>query len=564
MTVKRKMLGEILIENGLIVPEQLQEALEEQQFSHEKLGNILVNKGYIAEQQLLEVLEFILGIPQVQISRLNIDPEVVKLLPGNIIHKHKVLPISANHGRITLAMADPLNYEAIDDVCILTSMDVVPVMASERELDAAIQQYTTLQMDPGIERLIGELRQSGIGNAMLEDSTGLELEDDAPVIRMVNSILRQAVQVRASDVHIEPLEYDLRVRFRIDGELYEVLTLPKRSFPAIVSRIKIMGNLDISEKRVPQDGRTRMTIEGREIDFRISSLPSIHGEKMVLRILDRTNALMELESLGFSGENKKKILSLIRRPHGMIIVTGPTGSGKTTTLYSILNKINSIDKNIITLEDPAEYSLAGITQVQINTKAGLSFPVGLRSILRQDPDIIMVGEMRDNETAELGVKAALTGHLLLSTLHTNSASGTVARLVNMGVENYLLASSLAGVVSQRLIRKLCPKCREKYILDDETAARLGMENDVGTEFYRPVGCAMCRNTGYSGRLALHEVLVMGSHMRSAINRGINAEDILEEEARKDGMYTIKEDGIEKAKSALTSLEEVMKAVYLGG
>jgi len=430
-------------------------------------------------------------------------------------------------------------------------------------MNAAIQQYAALQVDSKMEKLLGELSQYNFGGVEV-DASSSDIDDDAPVIRMVNSILQQAVQGRASDVHIEPLEHEVRVRFRIDGDLLEVLNLPKKSFPAIVSRIKIMGNLDISEKRIPQDGRTRMVIDGREIDFRISSLPSIHGEKMVLRILDRTHALMPLQDLGFSAENMDKITSLIRRPHGMIVVTGPTGSGKTTTLYSILTEINVTERNIVTLEDPVEYSLVGINQVQINTKAGLNFPAGLRAILRQDPDIIMVGEMRDTETTELGVRAALTGHLFFSTLHTNSASGTIARMVNMGVENYLLSSSLIGVISQRLIRRLCPDCKEPYYLDEPAARRLGMEGYADREFYRPVGCNMCRQSGYSGRMALHEVLVLGPQMRAAINNHINSEDELENIARQEGMITMREDGINKALAGLTSLEEVMKGVYLGG
>jgi len=460
-------------------------------------------------------------------------------------------------------MIDPLNYEALDDVRILTGLDVLPVLVSEQDMNAAIQQYAALQVDSKMEKLLGELSQYNFGGVEV-DASSSDIDDDAPVIRMVNSILQQAVQGRASDVHIEPLEHEVRVRFRIDGDLLEVLNLPKKSFPAIVSRIKIMGNLDISEKRIPQDGRTRMVIDGREIDFRISSLPSIHGEKMVLRILDRTHALMPLQDLGFSAENMDKITSLIRRPHGMIVVTGPTGSGKTTTLYSILTEINVTERNIVTLEDPVEYSLVGINQVQINTKAGLNFPAGLRAILRQDPDIIMVGEMRDTETTELGVRAALTGHLFFSTLHTNSASGTIARMVNMGVENYLLSSSLIGVISQRLIRRLCPDCKEPYYLDEPAARRLGMEGYADREFYRPVGCNMCRQSGYSGRMALHEVLVLGPQMRAAINTHVNSEDELENIARQEGMITMREDGINKALAGLTSLEEVMKGVYLGG
>jgi len=558
------MIGDILVENGLITEEQLAQALADQKISKEKLGRILVRRGHITDDQLMEVLEFTLGIPRVQISRMEISPEIVKLLPTNMISKHHILPLTVNQGRMTLIMADPLNFQAIDEVRIVTGMDVVPVMASERELESAIQQYTALQVDSKMEKLLGELSHYNYGAVVETETPGVELADDAPVIRMVNSLLKQAVQGGASDIHIEPLEHDVRVRFRIDGELWEVLALPKKSFPATVSRIKIMGNLDISEKRIPQDGRTRLIIDGREIDFRISTLPSIHGEKIVLRILDRTNAIMSLKKLGFSPENENKIQSLIKRPHGMVIVTGPTGSGKTTTLYSVLTELNDPNRNIITLEDPVEYSLPGITQVQINTKAGLTFPAGLRSILRQDPDVIMVGEMRDGETAGLGVRAALTGHLFFSTLHTNSAAGTVARMVNMGIENYLLSSSLAGVVSQRLIRRLCKNCCQPYELDEETAVQLNMTDYTGKQFFVPVGCNMCRQSGYSGRLALHEVMMIGPEMRKAITNNIQSEDELEEIAISEGMITMSRDGIYKAYEGLTSLQEVMKGVLLGG
>ena len=564
MATQRKMIGNILIENGLINEEQLAQALDDQKISKEKLGKILVRRGHLTDDQLMEVLEFTLGIPRVQISRMEIDPETVKLLPTNMISRHHILPLTVNQGRMTLIMADPLNFQAIDEVRIVTGMDVVPVMASEREIESAIQQYTALQVDSKMEKLLGELSQYNYGVVVETETPGVELADDAPVIRMVNSLLKQAVQGGASDIHIEPLEHDVRVRFRIDGELWEVLALPKKSFPATVSRIKIMGNLDISEKRIPQDGRTRLVINGREIDFRISTLPSIHGEKIVLRILDRTNAIMSLKKLGFSPDNENKIHTLIRRPHGMVIVTGPTGSGKTTTLYSVLTELNDPNRNIITLEDPVEYSLPGITQVQINTKAGLTFPAGLRSILRQDPDVIMVGEMRDGETAGLGVRAALTGHLFFSTLHTNSAAGTVARMVNMGIENYLLSSSLAGVVSQRLIRRLCKNCCQPYELDEETAVQLNMTDYTGKQFFAPVGCNMCRQSGYSGRLALHEVMMIGPEMRKAITNNIQSEDELEEIAISEGMITMSRDGIYKAYEGLTSLQEVMKGVLLGG
>lgn len=563
--VQRKLMGEILFDLGLLTEEQLKSSLAEQAQSGEKLGRILVRKGILTEQQLMETLEFTLGIPQVQLSKMNIDPETVKLLPPQIIRLHRILPISRRKNILTLAMVDPLNHQAIDDVRMATNLDVVPVLASEKEIDTAIRQYLAFRLDPGMERILGELSlENRAGSLRQKEAQSFKLDEDAPIIRIVNSILIQAVQGRCSDIHIEPQEMDLRVRFRVDGELYEVLTLPQLHQAAIASRIKITANMDIAEKRIPQDGRFRMDIEGREVDFRVSTLPTSYGEKVVVRILDRANALTRVDQLGFSASNKEKILPLSRRPHGMVLVTGPTGSGKTTTLYSLLGEINSIDKNIITLEDPIEYSLAGINQVQTNPKAGLTFASGLRSILRQDPDVIMVGEIRDHETAQLAVQAALTGHLVLSTLHTNSAAGTIARLTDMGIEQFLLSSSLAGVVSQRLVRQLCSNCRKKYTLEQDSAQRLGIPEESGQVFYQPVGCNMCRQLGYSGRIALHEIMVLGSRVRDLINRGENSEDIIEQVAVAEGMTTIKRDGVNKAKQGLTSLEEVMKVVLLGG
>lgn len=565
MAKNRKPLGEIFLEIGLVNQEQLENALFEQKSSRVKLGSILVNKGYVSEQQLMEALEFVLGVPQIQFARTQVDPEAVKLIPTNLCRTHKILPIAIRGNKLTLAMADPLNFQAIDDIGLLTGMEVVPVMTSEKEMDTAIRQYTALRMDSNTEKLIGELKQAEVQAAAANlESRSVEIEEDAPIIRMVNSILQQAVQGKASDIHIEPQETDVRVRFRIDGELVEIMNLPKKSFNAVASRVKITGSMDISEKRIPQDGRTRMYIDKKEIDFRISTLPTVHGEKIVMRILDRSSALVELENLLFSDENLEKVKSLIRRPNGMLLVTGPTGSGKTTTLYAILNRLNAVETNIITLEDPVEYSLAGISQVQINPRAGLTFVAGLRSVLRQDPDIVMVGEMRDYETAELGVKAALTGHLLLSTLHTNSAAGSIARLGDMGIQNYLLSSSLAGIIAQRLVRKLCGDCKEQYTLEESAARAIGIEELTGQKFYRNGGCQSCRNTGYQGRIPLHEVLVLGPEMRETINRGTVSEDQLEVVALNEGMISMKEDGLEKARKGLTSIEEVMKVVYLGG
>jgi type IV pilus assembly protein PilB len=565
MSVQRKMMGEILLDIGLITQDQLDDALAQQNMTGERLGNILVDRGILSEQQLIETLEFILGIPHVQLDRMTIEPDAVKLIPANMARNHKVLPITRKNGLITLAMADPLNYGAIDDVRMVTGLDVIPVIASEKDMDTAIRQYYALRVDADVERILGELIQEEKNSLNTKkENAVLKIDDDAPVVRMVNSILAQAVQGRASDIHIEPQERDIRVRFRIDGQLYEVLNLPKKSSGAIISRIKIMAGMDIAEKRIPQDGRVRMTLEGRSVDFRISTLPAIFGEKVVLRILDRANALTAVDQLGLSTRNKEYLLSLSHRPHGMVLVTGPTGSGKTTTLYSALGEINSIDKNIITLEDPVEYSLPGINQVQVNTKTGLTFAAGLRSILRQDPDVIMVGEIRDHETAQLAVQAALTGHLVLSTLHTNSAAGAVARLTDMGIESFLLASSLTGVIAQRLVRKLCPNCRRPYRLSQEVAEKLDIGEQSGEQFYRAAGCNMCRQLGYRGRMAIQEIITVGPRLRDCINRGDTSEDAIQTTALQEGMVSIKNDGVLKALAGLTSLEEVMKAVLMGG
>lgn len=561
--MKRKLLGDLLLEQGVINRPQLDDALTDQKISREKLGSILVKKGYITELQLIETLEFVLGVPHVQLGKMNIDAEAVKLIPAQMARAHQVLPVSVKNGLLTLAMADPLNYQAIDDVRMYTRLDVVPVLASQREMDTAIRQYMALKVDSRVEKMINEMGQEE-KKANRQEERLVEVEDDAPVIRMVTSLLTQAVQGRASDIHIEPSEYDMRVRFRIDGILYEVLRLPKKSAAAVISRVKIMADLDIAEKRMPQDGRCQLKVDGREIDFRISTLPTVNGEKVVMRILDRAQALTTIDRLGFSPQNHKALTNLAARPHGMILITGPTGSGKTTTLYSMLSLINAAEKNVVTLEDPVEYSMPGINQVQVNPRAGFTFASGLRSVLRQDPDVVMVGEIRDQETAGLAIQASLTGHLVLSTLHTNSAAATITRLADMGAEFYLLASALAGVVAQRLVRRLCPNCRQAYELDGTTAFRLGMDEVAGKIFYQPTGCNMCRQVGYMGRAALQEVLVIDEDLRVAITTGNTYEDNLERIATNKGMITIREDGIAKALEGVTSLEEVIKAVTLGG
>lgn len=560
---KHKMVGEVLIEKGIITEEQLLSALEEQEKSGDKIGSILVKRACLTEQKLMETMELVMGIPNVQISKIDIDTEAGKLVPAQIIRRYKILPLAKKHNSLTLAMVDPLNQKAIDDVRRVTGLDVIPVLANEKEMDIAIRQYLAFRVDPNLERILGELNQDHKENSILREIKGARSDEDAPVIRMVNSLLSQAVQWHCSDVHIEPLEEDVRVRFRVDGELYEVFTLPRASINAIVSRIKIMGNMDIAEKRLPQDGRFNMTIENREVDFRVSTLPTSMGEKVVLRILDKVNTLTHIHDLGLSAGNHQRMMTLAHHPHGMLLVTGPTGSGKTTLLYALLKEINSVSKNTITLEDPIEYTISGINQVQIHPKAGLTFASGLRSILRQDPDVIMVGEIRDRETAALAVQAALTGHLVLSTLHTNSAVGTLARLNDMGIEDFLLASSLVGVVSQRLVRTLCPECRQPYTLDEDIARSLGIPECSQQVFYHASGCRNCGQLGYKGRIAIHEIMLMGPRLRKIVINGNYTEDELTQVAVEEGMISMKQDGLDKALQGLSSLEEVMKVILLG-
>ncbi|KUG05050.1 type iv fimbrial assembly, atpase pilb [hydrocarbon metagenome] len=566
MVGQGRMLGQILIEMQIISNQQLEAALTEQSQSGKKLGQILVQLGIISELQLMETLAYMLGIPRVRISNIDIDMEAVKLVSPGIIKQYKLMPLCRSKGSITVAMADPLNQQAIDDTRMSSGLEVIPLIASAQELEIAIQQYITFNTDPNMEQLIDEFTDKHVKSSERQkrDLHLVNIDYDAPIIRMVNTILTQAVQGSCSDIHIEPQETNTRVRFRLDGELYEVMTLPHSTEAAIISRIKIMAGMDIAEKRIPQDGRFRMEFDNREVDFRVSTLPAFCGEKMVLRILDRNNVITQIEHLGLSFENRRKMLFLSHRWFGMILITGPTGSGKTTTLYSILSEVNFMNKNIITLEDPVEYALAGINQVQINPKAGLGFARGLRSILRQDPDVIMLGEIRDQETAKMAVQAALTGHLMISTLHTNSAAGALARLSDMGVEKYLISAALSGVVAQRLVRKLCPNCRIEYILDKETADTLNQPELAGHVFYRPGGCNMCRQSGYTGRMALHEILLVGSRIKTLIYRGITAEDTIQDTAIEEGMKTILEDGIGKACEGHTSLEEVIKTVLLEG
>ena len=504
--------------------------------------------------------------PSISLHQVAIDPEAVKLLPFDKARQYKVLPLSCSANRLKLAMVDPQDLGVIEYVGSITCMQVDPVMVGEKELDEALRQYSLLTIENSLEHAIHSLQREmqsslpGIVSDIVSDYDTSDLMGD-PLVRLVESFLVQAVTTGASDIHIEPLEQKLRIRMRIDGDLSETALLPLQAASPIVSRLKILSGLDISEKRLPQDGRLTTNIDNRQVSFRVSTIPAIHGEKMVLRVLDQSRGLFSIESLGLYGPNRNSFDRLLQRPHGLVLATGPTGSGKTSTLYAMLDHLNSPDRNIMTLEDPVEYSLPGITQTQINARMGLTFAAGLRSHLRGDPDIIMVGEIRDLETADLAIHAALTGHLVLTTLHTTSAVGTITRLLDMGIQPFLLASALSGVVSQRLVRSLCPHCREAYILPGAAAQNLGLAGEPSHFFYRHTGCHLCRHTGYRGRFAIHEVMEVDNRIRDLIMQGA-AEREIESAAREAGMVNLMEDGLAKAGRGLTTIEEVLKILCL--
>jgi type IV pilus assembly protein PilB len=551
----KKLLGEQLIERGVITRDQLWEALRVQSRTGELLSNILLKLGMASE----EVISEILGIQQVKLDHL--DPALLKTIPGRLVRRHKIIPIKKEGNNLTVAMADPMNVLAIDDLRLLMGCEIEPVHADEKDINTVIQKHFGMSE---VDKMFEEFEF--LVNDHDDDAVKLEEEvvDEAPVVRLVNSIFLQAIEQDASDIHIEPQEHQIRVRYRIDGILREVMTLPGKIHSAVISRVKIMSEMDIAEKRVPQDGRIQFRLGSREIDLRVSTLPTMYGEKVVTRLLDKGS--MEsymIENIGFEPLNLQRLTNALKSSYGMLLITGPTGSGKTTTLYAALNEINTIEKNIITIEDPVEYMLAGINQTQVNTKTGMTFAAGLRSILRQDPDIIMVGEIRDGETAEIAVKAATTGHLVLSTLHTNDSAGAITRLVNMDIEPFLVASSVLVAVAQRLARLICPECRQAYELPPGAPERLfiGVEPDKPVTLYKGAGCSNCGNTGYKGRLAIHEVLPVTAGIRQLILNSAAADEI-KQKAVAEGMITLKMDGIEKAMQGLTTIEEVMRVAYV--
>lgn len=544
----RKRLGDLLVESGLISEEQLHQTLS-RKGENEKLGDALLREGFITEQQLIEVLEFQLGIPHINISQYQISEELIQLVPKDLAKRHNVMPIRITGHKLLLAMADPMDYFAMEELRMATGLQITPAIATKDSLYRAITKYYDLQ--ESIEEAMGDyIPDENI------DETGIT-DDDSPIVRLVNQIIANAVALRVSDIHFDPQEVDLKVRYRIDGVLRTERELPKYMQNVLTARIKIMGNLNITENRVPQDGRIKMDVNNRPIDIRLSTLPSVYGEKIVMRILDLGNALGDINKLGFTSENLITFKKMIEKPNGIVLITGPTGSGKSTTLYAALNRLNREEVNIITVEDPVEYHLDGINQVQVREEVGMTFANGLRSILRQDPDIIMIGEIRDLETAQIAVRASLTGHLVLSTLHTNSAIEAVTRLIDMEVEPFLISSSLAGIVAQRLVRRICRDCMQAYEpteREKELFTKAGIAFDV---VYRGSGCPSCGNTGYRGRIAIQEVLKIDDKIRQFI---LNPKKRLgiQEYVKDAGMKFLLEDGLLKVSEGLTTTEEVLR------
>ncbi len=561
----KERLKEALIRDKIISQTDLKRALEEQKKHGGELSKILVKLGLISENELTLLLSQVLGLPPIDISRFKIDPSIVKLIPQDIAVKYKILPVSKMGDTLTLAMADPLNIFAVDNVVAITGLKINPIIAREQDLAQAIDTYYSEDSSSEIEQIIKDISEPDDMELVKETSPEMAKEDiesliqEAPIIKLTDTIIKQAVAAKASDVFIEPLDKTMRIRYRIDGIIREIDRMPKNLHFPIVSRIKIISNLNISEHRLPQDGRFKAVMDNkREVDFRVNVLPAIFGENVVLRVLDKSAALLDVDKLGFHPVSLTKLKECSLRPHGMILTCGPTGSGKTTTLYSILKMIDSPEKNIVTVEDPVEYQMKGMNQVNVRPEVGLTFAASLRSILRQDPDVIMIGEIRDFETLDIAVKAALTGHLVLSSLHTTTAAGSIIRMMNMGIEPFLICSSVLCIIAQRLLRRLCDACKEEYIISEALAKKIGLHKITKERrLFRAKGCEKCFNIGYKGRVGITEILVLTPKVRQVI-LARKGEYKIKEIARQEGMITMREDALTKTMEGLTSLEEVLR------
>ena len=565
MVIVRKqiMLGDKLLNEGLITSAQLDKALEEQKKIKEKLGETLIKLGYVSHDDLLPILANHIGVQCMRINYNELEDKLAEILPEDFLRKNTIYPVKKENNKLVVAMANPTNVFLIDEIQMRAKQTIKPVLALKDEIEEAIRRFEDTKSSvtqQNVDSILSELEgDSDITEGEIEDiESGLSSES-APIIRIVNAIISKAIKMGASDIHIEPYMKIVRVRLRVDGVLMEIKQIPKSVSNPIVSRIKIMSDLDIAEKRLPQDGRFRIRSGGRDIDFRVSTLPTIYGEKIVMRILDKGNLKINLEEFGLEKDELEKIHKALSSPYGMILVTGPTGSGKSTTLYSCLNRLNTPDVNISTAEDPVEYELMGINQVHCKSEIGLDFASVLKSFLRQDPDIIMVGEVRDKETAEICIKAALTGHLVLSTLHTNDAPGSIHRLMNMGIEPFMISSSLVMIIAQRLARKSCPFCREEKSYPKQTFQALELDYDRyrNKKYYAGVGCPKCNGTGYKGRIGLYEIMVIDDDLRDLISKGANT-TVLMDKAIENGMRTLRAQALRKAEIGDLTLEEVLR------
>jgi len=556
-------LGDTLLRDGLLSREQLNQALAEQKASRQRLGFVLVKLGLVPELEITKVLARQFRMPAVDLSRFEVDPKILKLVPGDMATKGVVLPLKREGRTLTVAMADPSDMGLLEDLKFITRFDLFPVIAGEYTLRALIEKHYQQGNQQELENLLRDMEAAGEDLEVVEEReeetvTQAQLED-APVVKLINGLLIEAVKRGASDIHVEPFEHEIRVRYRIDGALLEIMRPPLKMKAALTSRIKILSQLNIAERRVPQDGRLKLKMGNRVIDFRVSTLPVLYGEKIVMRILDKGNLTLDLTKFGFEPKAEKDLMRAILNPYGMVLVTGPTGSGKTTTLYSALSRVNTPEVNIMTAEDPVEYNLMGINQVLVRNEIGLTFAAALKAFLRQDPNIIMIGEIRDLETGGIAIKAALTGHLVLSTLHTNDAASTITRMIDMGVEAFNVASAVNLVVAQRLVRRICKDCKAPHQYTDEQLSPLGtdLEKLRAIPFMKGTGCDTCSGTGYKGRAGLYEVMALSPELRRMILRGASVSE-MQEQAVLEGMLTLRMDGMKKVERGVTTLEEVVK------